>query len=218
MLRRVAVYHWTWTRSQVFGVLDGQAERPIDDIIALVVAAAYCSIKPGFERIFHRNPLKTGRYATVCGCNNKCSYDRSAKYTDLSALFVRYKHQKYIPTATYHTFQQTPLVWRFNHNFASDSVYRLRSQSDAFRSVLGLNWHIPMVFFSICLQAAYTYSTFSDICSLIWYVTVCLCNNKCPCWYLSPYIKSDAFLPVFALKLTYTYGILLKWTLNYTYL
>ena len=97
------------------------------------------------------------------------------------------------------------------------------TESDAFLSVLALNWHIPMVFFSICLQTAYTYSTFSDICSLIWYVTICLCNNKCPLWYLSRYTKSDAFWSVLkpnwhipmvffsiGLQTAYTYGSLLS--------
>ena len=56
----------------------------IVNIIVLVVAETYCSIKPGFEWILmgirenpHQNPLKTGLNATVCRCNNKCSFGGS---------------------------------------------------------------------------------------------------------------------------------------------
>jgi len=33
---------------------------------------------------------------------------------------------------------------------------------------------------------------------MLQYVTVCLCNNKCPLWYLSRYTESHAFLSVSA--------------------
>ena len=41
---------------------------------------------------------------------------------------------------------------------------------------------------------------YRSICHIDRYVTICLCNNKCPLWYLSRYTESDALLSVWAPK------------------
>ena len=95
------------------------------------------------------------------------------------------------------------------------------TKSDAHLPVFTVNWHIPMVFFPSGSQTAHTYSTFSDLCTLTWYATICYSmslQQQVPFVVPQSIHRISCIFISFGIKLTYTYGILLKWTPNCIYL